>query len=339
MISSIWIWVGFNLLVLIMLAIDLGLFSHHEHEIHFREALRRSGIWIVLALMFGVGIYLWRGPDIGLQFFTGYLIEESLSVDNLFVMLTIFTYFRVPRRYQHKVLFWGIIGALIMRGIFILAGVALIERFYWIIYLFGTLLVVTGVKMAFEKEPEIHPEQNPVLKLFRRVMPVAGNYAGSRFFVREAGKRMATPLMVVLVLIESTDLIFAVDSVPAVLSVSRDPFIVYTSNVFAILGLRSLYFALAGLMHRFHYLHYGLSVILIFVGSKMLLTDLLHVPILLALGVVISVLVISIVASLCFPSSSAASTPLPDGCPPPPGEPGEEHSLENNRPDTHQPGT
>lgn len=298
---SIYLWVGFNVFVLGMLALDLGIFNRKDHVITFKEAISRSVMWIGLALAFACIIFIWRGSEIGLQFLTGYLIEESLSVDNLFVMLMIFTYFRVPATYQHKVLFWGILGALVLRAIFIVTGVALIEQFHWIIYLFGALLIITGIKMALEKDKELHPELNPVLKLFRRWMPVTKDYVGGKFFVLRAGKCWATPLMVVLVLIETTDVIFAVDSVPAILAVSRDPFIVYTSNVFAILGLRSLYFALAGMMHRFHYLQYGLAVILAFVGSKMLLTEVLKVPILVALAVVIGVLLLSIVASLLMP--------------------------------------
>lgn len=308
--ESIYLWVGFNAFVLVMLALDLGVFTRHDHVITFKEAIRRSVIWIGLALAFAGGVYLWRGHEVGLQFLTGYLIEESLSVDNLFVMLMIFTYFRVPAPYQHKVLFWGILGALVLRAIFIISGVALIDKFHWMIYLFGALLIFTGIKMALEKDKELHPEQNPVLKLFRRLMPVTKDYVGGKFFVLQDGKRWATPLMVVLVLIETTDLIFAVDSVPAILSVSRDPFIVYTSNVFAILGLRSLYFALAGMMHRFHYLHYGLAVILVFVGGKMLLTEVFHVPIAVALGVVLGVLALSMVASLLTsPPGDGQSTP------------------------------
>jgi len=306
--GSLYLWVGFNAFVLVMLALDLGVFHRRDHVITFREAIQRSAIWIGLALAFAGIVYLWRGPEIGMQFLTGYLIEESLSVDNLFVMLMIFTFFRVPAAYQHKVLFWGILGALVMRAIFIVTGVALIEQFHWMIYLFGGLLIFTGIKMALEKDKEIHPEHNPVLKLFRRIMPVTEDYVGGKFFVLREGKRWATPLMVVLLLIETTDLIFAVDSVPAILSVSRDPFIVYTSNVFAILGLRSLYFALSGMMHRFHYLHYGLALILVFVGGKMLLTEVFKVPITVALGVVMGVLVISIVASLLTPRPASRQT-------------------------------
>jgi tellurite resistance protein TerC len=305
MTESISIWVGFNAFIVAMLVLDLGVFHRKAHAIGFREALRWSAFWISLALTFGVIVYFWRGAEAGLQFFTGYLIEESLSVDNLFVFLMIFTYFRVPADYQYKVLFWGILGALVMRATFIVTGVALIEKFHWIIYVFGALLVITGVKMVLDKDKEIHPEHNPVLKIFRRLMPVTRDYVGGKFFVMQDGRRWATPLMVVLVLIETTDLIFAVDSVPAVLAISRDPFIVYTSNVFAILGLRSLYFALAGMMHRFCYLHYGLAIILTFVGTKMLLSEKIHLPIQLALGVVLGVLAISITASLLKPVKKA----------------------------------
>jgi tellurite resistance protein TerC len=315
--QSLLLWGGFNLFVIAMLALDLGLLNRKDHVITFAEAMRRSALWIALALAFAVVVYFWRGPEVGMQFLTGYLIEESLSIDNLFVMLMIFTYFRVPAAFQHKVLFWGILGALVMRALFIITGVALIERFHWTIYLFGALLIFTGIKMAVEKGKEMHPEQNPVLKLFRRLMPVTPDYVGGKFFVRVNGRRWATPLMVVLVLIETTDLIFAVDSVPAILSVSRDPFIVYTSNVFAILGLRSLYFALAGMMHRFHYLHYGLAVILVFVGTKMLLVDVIHLPIIAALGVVMGVLGVSMTASWLFPprgeSKAVAPIPTPEG--------------------------
>ncbi|MHB0936258.1 MAG: TerC family protein [Armatimonadota bacterium] len=314
--ESIMLWVGFNLFIVLMLALDLGVIHRKAHVIQFREAMRWSAFWIALALSFGVIVYFWRGPEVGLQFFTGYLIEESLSVDNLFVMLMIFTYFRVPALYQHKVLFWGILGALVMRATFIVTGVALIEKFHWMIYLFGGILVFTGIKMALEKDKEIHPEHNPVLRLFRRLIPVTKDYVGGSFFVQQEGRRWATPLAVVLVLIETTDLIFAVDSVPAVLAVSRDPFIIYTSNVFAILGLRSLYFALAGMMNRFQFLHYGLAVILVFVGGKMLLSNKIHLPIQVALGVVLGTLALSIIVSLVVSArqkpEAAALPVLPD---------------------------
>ncbi|HEY3377251.1 MAG TPA: TerC family protein [Armatimonadota bacterium] len=306
MTEAIYLWVGFNLFVLAMLALDLGIIHRQDHVVTLREALTWSGVWISLALLFNALLYLWRGPDIALQFLTGYLIEKSLSVDNIFVMLTLFTYFKVPGQYQHKVLFWGIIGALVMRAIFIVLGIAAIEKFHWVIYLFGVLLLVTGVRMAVGKEREVHPERNPVLRAFQRVMPVTPQYVEGHFFVRQAGRRWATPLMVVLLLIETSDLIFAVDSIPAILAVSQDTFVVYTSNVFAILGLRSLYFALSGMVQRFRYLHYGLAAILIFIGAKMLLTDLVHVPILVTLGMVLGILLLSILASLRVPRAADA---------------------------------
>jgi TerC family integral membrane protein len=302
--SQVWIWIVFNLFVLAMLALDLGVFHRHSHWVGIKEALVWSGVWIALALLFNLGIYYWRGPDAALEFLAGYLIEKSLSVDNIFVFLLIFSYFRAPARHQHRVLFWGVLGALIMRGIFIFAGVSLIERFHWVIYIFGALLILTGIKMAAEKGKEIYPEKNPALKLFRRLMPVTDDYHEGKFFIKQAvqeGRRwryFATPLFIVLLMIETTDVIFAVDSIPAILAITLDPFIVYTSNVFAILGLRSLYFALAGVMGLFHYLHYGLSAILIFVGAKMLLTDFYKIPVSVALGVVGGILIISVIASM-----------------------------------------
>jgi len=302
--SQVWVWIVFNLFVLAMLALDLGVFHRHSHWVGIKEALVWSGVWIGLALLFNLGIYYWRGPDAALEFLAGYLIEKSLSVDNIFVFLLIFSYFRAPARHQHRVLFWGVLGALIMRGIFIFAGVSLIERFHWVIYIFGALLILTGIKMAAEKGKEIYPEKNPALKLFRRLMPVTDDYHEGKFFIKQAvqeGRRwryFATPLFIVLLMIETTDVIFAVDSIPAILAITLDPFIVYTSNVFAILGLRSLYFALAGVMGLFHYLHYGLSAILIFVGAKMLLTDFYKIPVSVALGVVGGILIISVIASM-----------------------------------------
>jgi TerC family integral membrane protein len=291
-------WVVFNLFVLALLALDLGVFHRTAHVVRFKEALLWTGIWVFLALLFNFGIYYWRGPERALEFLTGYLIEEALSVDNLFVFLLIFSYFHVPSSYQHKVLFWGILGALIMRAIFIAAGVTLIRKAHWVLYLFGGFLILTGIKMALQKDQEIHPEKNPILKLFQKSVPVTDHYEESRFFVRREGRYLATPLLVVLLVVETTDVIFAVDSIPAVLAISLDPFIVYTSNVFAILGLRSLYFALAGMMELFHYLHYGLSAILVFVGVKMLLADLYKIPVVIALGVVASLLMMSVIASM-----------------------------------------
>ena len=301
MANSLFLWIGFNLFVLGMLALDLGVFHRKAHVIKIKEALAWSAFWIALALLFNVGVYFWRGPQTALEFLTGYLLEKSLSVDNIFVFLLIFSYFKVPALYQHKVLFWGILGALIMRAIFIAAGVTLIQQFHWIIYVFGAFLVFTGIKMAMQKDKEIHPEKNPVLKLFQRVMPVTQDYEKSKFFVRRAGGVLATPLFVVLLVVETTDVVFAVDSIPAILAITHDPFIVYTSNVFAILGLRALYFALSGIMQLFHYLHYGLSFILVFVGVKMLLADIYKIPIGIALGVVASTLLISVIASVVRP--------------------------------------
>jgi len=300
---QILLWVGFNILVLILLAVDLGVFHRGARTIKIKEALLWSAIWIVVALLFNVVVYFWRGGETALQFLTGYLIERSLSVDNLFVFLMIFSYFRVASQYQYKVLFWGILGALIMRALFIATGVALINTFHWIIYVFGAFLIIIAVKMAFEKEKEIHPEKNPVLILFRKFMPVTENYVEGKFFIRKNRKSLATPLFVVLLVIETTDVVFALDSIPAILAITTDPFIVYTSNVFAILGLRALYFALAGVMELFHYLNIGLSVILAFVGVKMLLSNIYEIPVTVALGVVALTLIISIIASLMFPQT------------------------------------
>jgi len=307
--NTVLIWGAFNLFVLAMLALDLGIFNRNAHVVRFKEALSWTAAWVTLAVLFNLLIYFWQGPRPALEFLTGYLIELSLSVDNLFVFLLIFSYFRVPPLYQHKVLFWGILGALIMRVTFILTGVALIERFHFVIYLFGGFLVLTGIKMALEKDKELHPEKNPALRLFRRLMPVTEHYEEDHFFVRRGATLFATPLFVVVLLVETTDLIFAVDSVPAVLAITLDPFIVYTSNVFAILGLRSLYFALAGVMQMFNHLHYGLSAILVFVGAKMLLADVYHVPIGAALGVVAGLLLLSIVASILQPRKEEAALP------------------------------
>ena len=283
-----------------MLVLDLGIFHRREHTVRFREALGWSVMWIALAGAFAVLVYFWHGRSATLEFVTGYVIELSLSVDNLFVFLVIFRYFRVPNEQQHKVLFWGILGALIMRAIFILAGVGLIRRFHWIVYFFGLLLVYSGIKLLSQEDADIRPEKNPVLRLFRRLVPVTKNYVGGKFFVRSDGLS-ATPLLIVLLVVESTDLLFAVDSIPAILAITLNAFIVYTSNVFAILGLRSMYFALAGMMEFFHYLHYGLSVVLIFVGAKMLVSHYYEIPTVVALAVVVLVLGISVMASLLFP--------------------------------------
>jgi tellurite resistance protein TerC len=287
-----------------MLVLDLGVFHRRAHTVKFREALAWSAVWIALAVIFAVVVFFWHGRTPALEFVTGYVIELSLSVDNLFVFLLIFRFFHVPPVHQHKVLFWGILGALIMRAVFIVAGVGLIQRFHWIIYVFGAFLVYSGIKLFFQKEAEIHPEKNPVLRLFRRFVPVTKDYEGNKFFVRRAGL-YATPLFVVLLVVETTDLLFAVDSIPAILAITRDAFIVYTSNVFAIMGLRSMYFALAGMMEMFRYLHYGLSLVLVFVGAKMLLSHYLEIPTPVALAAVAGVLAISVIASVANPKKSA----------------------------------
>jgi tellurite resistance protein TerC len=295
------LWIVFNAFVLAMLALDLGVFHRKAHVVNIKEALGWSGIWIGLAFLFNLGIYFWWGRDTALEFLAAYLIEKSLSVDNIFIFVLIFSYFQVPSLYQHKVLFWGILGALIMRALFIAAGVTLIQKFHWIIYVFGALLIITGIRMALHKDKEIHPERNPVLRLFRRFVPTVKHYEGSSFFVKIDRRSFATPLFVVLLLVETTDVIFAIDSIPAVLAITTDPFIVYTSNVLAILGLRALYFALAGIMQLFHYLHYGLSAILVFVGSKMLLADIYKIPIGNALCVLAAILLISVLMSVLRP--------------------------------------
>ena len=312
--DQLWLWVGFNVFVLAMLAIDLGIFHRTAHEVSLREAAAWSTVWVMLALAFAVGIHRFMGPQAGLEFLTGYLIEKALSVDNIFVFVLLFSYFRVPPRYQHRVLFWGILGALVMRGAMIAAGAALLAEFHWIIYVFGAFLVFTGIRMAMQTEHDIEPDTNPVIRLVRRVMPVSDRYDGQKFFTRtRVGGRMrlaATPLFVVLALVETTDLIFAVDSIPAIFAVTTDPFLVYTSNVFAILGLRALYFLLAGVIHRFHYLKLGLAAVLVFVGTKMLLADVYHVPVGISLGVVALLLGIAVAASLLFPKAAAEHDPL-----------------------------
>ena len=306
--TSIWLWVGFNLFVLAMLALDLGVFHRKSHAVSGKEALTWSLVWISLSLVFNVIIYFfwdrmmpqssYTNMEAALAFFTGYLIEKSLSVDNIFVFILIFSFFGVPAAYQHRVLFWGILGALLMRGALIAVGAALLEQFHWIIYLFGAFLIFTGIRMARHQEEEIHPDQNPVVKLFRKIMPVTENFEKDKFFIRRAGKIVATPLFLILLIVESTDLVFAVDSIPAIFAVTREPFIVYTSNVFAILGLRALYFLLANVMDKFQYLKLGLSAVLTFIGIKMVIVDLYHIPVGLSLAIVASILTISILASL-----------------------------------------
>ena len=313
---SHWIfWVSFNLFVLAMLALDLGVFHRQKHEVGFREAIGWTAVWISLAAAFAVLIYFFghtivggteRNAQLSLEFVTGYLIEQSLSVDNLFVFLLIFRYFHVPRKFQHDVLFWGVLGALVMRAIFIATGVTLLNRFHWITYIFGAILIYSGFKLLRQQGAEIHPESNPLLRGFRKFFRVTKDFEGSKFFVKRGAMTYATPLALVLIVVETTDLLFAVDSIPAVLAVTREPFIVFTSNVFAIMGLRSLYFALAGMIEAFHFLHYGLSVILMFIGLKMLASHYVQIPTAIALAAVAGTLLISIVLSLLFPKQRAA---------------------------------
>ncbi len=306
--EQIWLWIGFNLFVLAMLALDLGVFHRKSHEVSTKEALIWSIVWISLSLLFNAVIYFfwdrmmpnstYTNSEAGLAFLTGYLIEKALSVDNIFVFILIFSFFAVPAAYQHRVLFWGIIGALVMRGAMIFAGAALLKEFHWVIYIFGAFLIFTGIRMAIHRDEEVHPDQNPVVKLFRKLMPVTKSYEGDKFFIRRAGTIMATPLFLVLLIVESTDLVFAVDSIPAIFAVTQEPFIVYTSNIFAILGLRALYFLLANVMDKFQYLKLGLSAVLTFVGVKMVIVDFYKIPVGVSLGVVAGILTVSIVASL-----------------------------------------
>jgi tellurite resistance protein TerC len=304
MATSIWFWIAFNAFVLVLLAIDLGIFHRKAHEVSLREAAAWSVFWVALSLLFAGGIYLYAGARPATEFLTGYLIEKSLSVDNIFVMVLIFTYLGVPSRYQHRVLFWGILGALVMRGAFIAIGAFLLSTFHWVIYIFGALLVVTGARMALreEKPPEI--EGNPLVRLASRFVPMTPRYHGQSFFAIENARRVATPLFLAVLLVEFTDLIFALDSIPAIFAITRDPFLVYTSNVFAILGLRALYFVLAGVVAKFHLLRFGLAAILVFVGVKMLIDGFYEIPVFVALSVIAAVLAITIVASLLIPKRS-----------------------------------
>ncbi len=295
------LWTVFAVAVTALLALDLGVFHRRPHEIRFTEALGWSVVWLAAALLFMGGVYFRRGSEHALSFLAGYLVEWSLSADNVFVFLMLFSYFRVPPPSQHKVLFWGILGAVVMRGILITTGIALIRSVHWVVYVFGAFLVLTGARMALRRDEAVHPEKNPVFRLVRRVLPMTADYRGDRFFVRENGAWLITPLFLVLAVVESTDIAFAVDSVPAVLAITTDPFVVYTSNIFAILGLRSLYFVLAGIMPMFHYLKYGLAMILVFVGAKMVLSEVLLIPTHVALGVVAVGLVGAIGLSLLLP--------------------------------------
>ena len=305
--NSIYGWVGFNVVVLAILALDLGVLHRKAEKVSLREAAIWSAIWVALSLSFALAIYFTMGKQSGLEFLTGYLIEYALSVDNIFVFVLIFTYFGVPEKYQHRVLFWGIIGALVLRGVMIVAGSALVTRFAWTLYIFGAFLVITGIRMALQKDGEAYnPDRDPVLRLARKIVPVTKEYHGKKFFVREqrpdgTSHMAATPLFIVLLIVDTTDVVFATDSIPAIFAVTRDPFIVYTSNICAVLGLRALYFLLAGIVDKFVYLKLGLSMVLVFIGAKMLLEGVFHIPIGASLGVVALVLASSIAASIKWP--------------------------------------
>lgn len=302
---TLWHFVVFTLFILALLAVDLGVFHRRAHVVSVREAAIWSVVWIAMALLFNAGLFIWMGADKGLEFLTGYLIEKSLSVDNVFVWLVIFSYFSVPSQYQHRVLFYGILGALVLRAAFIVVGVSLLANFHWLIYLFGAFLIFTGIRLL-RREEEVHPENNPVVRLARRFIPFAPFYEGQRFFVRYDGRTMATPLLLVLLVIEATDLVFAIDSIPAILAITQDSFIIWTSNVFAIMGLRALFFVVAGALREIRYLRVGLAAILTFVGAKMVVSDLLEVPTLASLGVIVAILAATILASYLWkaPASS-----------------------------------
>jgi tellurite resistance protein TerC len=311
MTQQLWLWVGFNAFVLAMLALDLGVFHRKSHVVSFREAIAWTIAWITLALLFNLGVWYYAGAQKALEFTTGYLIEYSLSVDNIFVFALLFSYFTVPPKVQHRVLFWGVLGALVLRAVMIGAGTVLITKFSWVIYIFGAFLILTGTKMIVKQEGEIHPELNPAVKWFKKLMPVTSDYRGDKFFTCENGVRMATPLFVVLLLVEISDVIFAVDSIPAIFAVTTNPFIVYTSNVFAILGLRSMYFALAGVIDKFHYLKIGLGVVLTFIGVKMLLTHTeWKIDTLVSLGIIVFTLATSVVISLLRPKKTTVFPPV-----------------------------
>ncbi len=305
---TLW-WIFFAIFIIAMLALDLGIINRKAHVIKMKEALLWTSFWVTLAVLFGGGVYYFYDHIKAMEFFTAYLIEYSLSIDNLFVFMLIFRYFGVPHAYEHKALFWGILLALITRAVFIFVGVALINLFGWVMYIFGAFLIYTGIKMALNKQTEVHPDKNIALKLLRKMMPVSQEFSGAKFFIVKRGIRYATPMLAVLLALETTDILFAVDSIPAVLAISKDPFIVYTSNVFAILGLRSLFFAISGLMKLFHLLHYGLAAILSFVGIKMLIEDFFHVPVTASLLVIASILAASILSSIIWPDKEEGEVP------------------------------
>lgn len=304
-VGSPMLWGGFLVFVLVMLAIDLGLFHRSAHEVTIKESAGWSVVWISFAALFNVGIYVWFGAERGLEFTTGYLIEKALAVDNIFVFVVIFSTFSIPALYQHRVLFWGVLGALVLRATFILLGGALVQRFHWVMYVFGVILAITGIKLLVQRDQEMHPENNPLVRAFQKFLPISHDFEDGKFLVKRNGRRLGTPLLLALVSVEVTDLIFAVDSIPAIFAVTADPFIVFTSNIFAILGLRSLYFLLAGIITKFKYLKVGLSFVLIFVGAKMLLADVFKIPILASLAIIAGILAGSVIASLARTSADA----------------------------------
>ena len=310
-IASPQLWIIFSIFVLGMLALDLGVFSRKPHEVHFKEALAWSIVWVTLSLIFNAWIYFRFGSQKALEFLTGYLIEKALSVDNIFVFVVLFASFAVPKIYQHRVLFWGVIGAIVMRAVFIGLGAALVARFHWIMYVFGAILIFTGIKLMKEGDAEPHPEKNPIYKFARRLMPATPEYHGKSFTVIKDGRRYATPLLLVLIAIEATDVVFAVDSIPAIFAITTDPFIVYTSNIFAILGLRAMYFLLAGVIDKFHFLKYGLAIVLLFVGVKMVIVEWYKIPIVVSLAAIAGILTTSVVASIIWPKAPEIP-PTPD---------------------------
>lgn len=295
---NIFHWIGFLIIILILLFIDLGVFNRKRHVISYKEALIWTAIWIIIALIFNVFVYYFYGKDKAIEYFTGYLIEKSLSVDNIFVFVLLFTYFNVPKKNHHRVLFWGILGAIIFRGILIAIGTTLIHKFHWIIFIFGGFLIISGIKMGFQKDEKVEPEKNPFVKLLRKFFPITPRYVKGAFFIRSKGKLYATPLLIVLIVIETTDIVFAFDSIPAILAITHDPFIVFTSNIFAILGLRALYFAIDKFIDKFRYLKYGLSVILVYIGIKMLISEVYKIPTLISLGFLVFILTIAVLASI-----------------------------------------
>jgi tellurite resistance protein TerC len=297
-INELMVGIGLIAFVITVLIFDLRLLQKNAHFPSFKEAAFWTLFWILIAFGFNAGVYIWGSPKMGLEFLTGYIVEESLSVDNIFVFIVIFSYFKIPKEYEHKILFWGILGAIVFRLIFIGAGAALITKFEWILYIFGAFLIFTAIKLAVKKETEVHPEKNPVLKIARKIFPVSNTLDGSKFFTRQNGKKIATPLFLVLIMIESTDIVFAFDSIPAIFGITKDVFIVYTSNIFAILGLRSLYFLIAGLMVKFRYLQTGLSFVLGFIGIKMLIVDYFKIETHYSLIIIFGILLIAFLASL-----------------------------------------